>query len=242
MPLDLRVEEGLKRLRERGKGPERVRVKVVYGLTPAEAVILSLSENWEQHSITEEEKGRALARLVEEYGYRPEQLAESLARSVREIEGLLSIIGLGRVATRGRPRKEERAERINPDAGILAQNLTEYLMKEGVVEEAEKEEFEEELLETVKGLPGQSVRKVFKTVKQRVAEEKKERGEIPSKEEVREIAKEVAEKERRKVSRVVLLDVEVVRAVNAYAKSLQTDFNEALETLARERLSQLGYL
>ena len=234
----------LKLLRERD--PERfeelfgggVPCVVKRGISPREAVIMSLTENIQRQSIDREELSQAIVRLRREFGLSPEEISKSVQVDMSAIEEALSIYeavtrGL-EISRPGRPPKKKESKRIPRLATVKASVLTKKFERKGVLEPEKRREFKEKFIEKAAGLSGKEI-ELFAKELERAAEEK---GRVDD-EVIETVAKKIREKDT--VERVVLFEKQVVEIVETIARFKGKKFDAVVNELLRSELRRRGY-
>jgi len=238
--------EAIKILRERDPGRfeelfgSGVPCIVKRGISPREAVIMSLVENVQRQSINREELSQAIVRLRREFGLSPEEISSSVQVDVSVIEEALSIYeavtrGL-ELSKPGRPskKKESRTKRIPRMAVVKASVLTKKFERKGVLEPEKRREFKEKFIEKAAGLSGKEI-ELFAKELEKVAEEK---GRID--EEALEIAaKKVREKDT--VERVVLFEKQIAEIIETISRFEGKKFDIVVNELLKSELKRRGY-
>ncbi len=230
--------EALKRLKEEHpKVFERLFSRgipvIVRDLTDKDAVILSLSENLRQNTMSRDEIGAALERLQTEFGLSEEEITRELQVLAHEIQHAIKVwralkkAGLVSAppAKPGRPPRTRRKTVSRTSAAII-DSLAAHLAREGVI--TDEKAFAEKLVKMTEGLSTKEVALVVSRIRRDPT--------VASREpELQRIVEEVKKEER--VERVVLLEVSLAKLVSDYAARRGITFDEAVNELLRKALS-----
>jgi len=146
------------------RGLEYVDV-AVRELNPVDAILLSLSENIYQNTISERDIARAINILEYEYKLPAEKIAEQLVMPLEKIERLKKIYIIKKyvLAGPGRPAEDIRSKKISRIQISFADEIADILDKSGLVKDRSK--FIDNFLEKTKGMATKQLREILKEVR-----------------------------------------------------------------------------
>ncbi len=193
-------------------------------LSPPEAITLSITENKEQNTITEEEIARATNRLLK-YGLSIEEIASQTGIDVETISRLQKLYALAKAAKivtgPGRPKREEK-QRISKMTIILAHDTADLLSKRGFLSTEDKENFIEEFIDAAKGLSTREVILLSRKVK--------------SGQPLHEAVKEIKSEER--VSMLINIPKKIADKVRKIARKRRITIDETITYLLELALKE----
>ena len=217
---------------------------VVRELSPREAMLLSLSENLRQNTMTRDEIGRAIEILKEKFGLSENEIQRRLQLMSEEIYYALKVwralktavsVSRAKPARPGRPRKETKVEAEHEKRGTSRTAATiVYSIARKIKEKSGVEESEEELAKKIMDLTeGLSIKEI-ELVSDRIS---REPGML--KNGMRGVARVVEEvKRKRYVSRVVAFSFYAKEMVERYARQHGLSFDEAVNKIIEEYFSR----
>ena len=228
--------EAIKRLRE--EHPEvyeryfrRGVPCIVRKLSDKEAVILSLSENLRQNTMSKDEIGAALERLQTEFGLSEEEISRELQLMAEEVYNALKVYrALRAVETPtlkpGRPKRGQKRKGLGGVAALRIASLARSLREAGVVES--EEEASKKLSKIAEGLSSREAAILVSKLKSRPDLIKNE-AEL----------KKVVEELKKGVERVVLLKSDLAQRISEIARIRGLTFDEVLNLALEEGLKVL---
>lgn len=223
-------EEDIERYRELFPNGIPVFIKNV---SDRDALLISLSENLMQKTMSEEQIGASLERALQ-MGLDLNDVSRELQVRVENLRKALELwwnikkVRIVPEAKPGRPSGEEKEARVGKAKIGIATTLAKKLRKKGVVRD--EREFAKKFIDLTRDLSTSEVRLIAKQLRENPRLAEKPNGLI-------KIIEEVKEKDY--VERIVALRKDVADFVSAYAKKNGLTFNEALNTLLL-KIKELG--
>ena len=199
------------------KGLEYVDV-VVKELAPVDAILLSLSENIYQNTITEKDIARAISILEVEHKLPTEKIAEQLAMPLEKIERLKKIYIIKKyiVAGPGRPAEDVRSKKISRIQMSFADEIADILDKSGLVKDRSK--FVDDFLEKTRGMATKQLRQILKEVRRRPRDYQKIIDEICS---------------VKKVTMLITIRKDIADKVKKMARERKITLDQCIESILR---------
>ena len=233
--------EALRRLKE--AYPERFEELFPNGvpvtvkeLDDREAMLLSLSENLRQHTMTRDEVGAALEILEKRFGMSREEISRELQLVGEELERAIKLWEAVKAAEKtikpprpGRPpKKKEREEKISRTAVATLASVSRVLYRKGVINDPER--FTEKLAEMSRGLSTKEIQILSDRLRKNPDVVRDERR-------LKNVIEDI--KRREMVERIVALRKDLVEKITELSRRHKKTFDEILNLVIERGLEQL---
>ena len=136
-------------------------------LSPEDAMILSLTENVQQHTMTKEELARAV-HILSQRGLSLQEIQRRVRIDMDELKAALELYNAVRagleVVGPGRPKKAEKRKAVTRRKLAVAAQLARFLDKKGIVNE---DEFRKTFIKETSDLSSKEVQQVARLIKEK---------------------------------------------------------------------------
>ncbi|HDJ89881.1 MAG TPA: hypothetical protein ENG40_04235 [Thermoprotei archaeon] len=209
----------------------KIPVVVVYPREPVDAMLISLSENLQQNTMSEEEVAEVISKLTKEHKLPLNKIERRIGLDLKNIEPILKLYNFVKstgayISRPGRPFKEERNQRVSTMTVLRAEELADYMEYRGFLKSSDRDRFIKDFLNKTKGL---STKQVYEIVRKAKTSSQKLTPRVLDR-----IIYEVKSIER--INRNIHIKKELVKKITILAKKNGKTFDEMLEEILENAL------
>lgn len=209
----------------------KIPVVVVYPREPVDAMLISLSENLQQNTMSEEEVAEVISKLTKEHKLPLNKIERRIGLDLKNIEPILKLYNFVKstgayISRPGRPFKEERNQRVSTMTVLRAEELADYMEYRGFLKSSDRDRFIKDFLNKTKGL---STKQVYEIIRKAKTSSQKLTPRVLDR-----IIYEVKSIER--INRNIHIKKELVKKITILAKKNGKTFDEMLEEILENAL------
>ena len=209
----------------------KIPVVVVYPREPVDAMLISLSENLQQNTMSEEEVAEVISKLTKEHKLPLNKIERRIGLDLKNIEPILKLYNFVKstgayISRPGRPFKEERNQRVSTMTVLRAEELADYMEYRGFLKSSDRDRFIKDFLNKTKGL---STKQVYEIVRKAKTSSQKLTPRVLDR-----IIYEIKSIER--INRNIHIKKELVKKITILAKKNGKTFDEMLEEILENAL------